>query len=283
MGIRKADAGYFPFKDVYEVAKVLKTHGIGDLESLDGTLREYVVARTSVDQLSSKLDACSTAAKALIEEKTQASKIMQSLTQRLNDAEVDGQYWKTQAQRMGSWEEYVVGIRKLLVFAIWMLVVLCAGLIAVGSMCYRVIEASNKSIAATDQVFMEKMQRDMTKEIQDARAAAPSPASIPATAAIELPRPTSRPLPNGFTTIAVKPLVSCWLRIQEYGHTLYEGTSEAGKVHTFDGLSFGSVSVGKVSVRAGCPGEVEYYMDGKRLYPKNQDPLPKNVELVSIP
>jgi hypothetical protein len=75
-------------------------------------------------------------------------------------------------------------------------------------------------------------------------------------------------------SMIVRAKAPCWLSVKEGDHQHYEGTVPAGWVYK---LSPPERTVW--TIRAGCPGELEYEQNGKLTVPTNMAEHPRDVEL----
>jgi hypothetical protein len=76
---------------------------------------------------------------------------------------------------------------------------------------------------------------------------------------------------------------NCWMRVTdgatEGGRIRFEGyVSNPGRTGWID-----SIGAGGVTVRSGCPGKVEYFVDGNQRYPENHSGTPEKSEVVTLP
>lgn len=81
--------------------------------------------------------------------------------------------------------------------------------------------------------------------------------------------------------VAAPPHIRVELKAKCWDSISHLDDKKLGEEGTFEPHTYTSYEKG-VTVRSGCPGYLNYYIDGKQVYPKNEARHPESVELVTL-
>jgi len=128
--------------------------------------------------------------------------------------------------------------------------------------------AQNRPLASDPVALDPKIATAVDPEEYSAQAASPSKGE------------------SAWVKIVLLPSVRCWVSLTDAKGRAYGGREIAppppDSLARADAWSF-TADLLPVEVRSGCPGRMEYYVDGDRRYPENKSKAPEKSEVVELP